>query len=235
MRRSIVRTRSKGATTDMNANKTILLWGAMIALTAGGMAQDSAKPAAGNEGTSTQITLTPMWAELQQPLDVKSAKSGDPVTAKMIADAKLNDGSEVAKGSMLLGQVSKAEASQNKSDAALTLVFDKIQLMSGKTIPVRTTLVALRDPKGTPGPDSILMASGLAVQGAVPSKSENMAGAQDALPHASSFPQMTLSSSLDTPHIGVVSRKGKNFKLDKGTQVEIAAAVIPKGVDVINK
>jgi hypothetical protein len=83
-----------------------------------------------------------MNATLSKPIDARKAKPGDPVTATNDKDAKSADGTNIKRGSTLVGHVTKAQpldkSASSSADATsmLSVVFDKAILKDGRELPV---------------------------------------------------------------------------------------------------
>lgn len=87
---------------------------------------------------------------IQGGLDAKKAKAGDAVNLKILNEAKLNDGTDVTKGSIIEGHIDSITPSENKSDSTAVITFDKISV-GGKETPVRAWIlnIGTGDSSGT--------------------------------------------------------------------------------------
>jgi hypothetical protein len=84
-------------------------------------------------------------AALTKSIDTKKAKKGDPVSARVVEDAKEQDGKTVIpKGSKLEGHITQA-SSREKGDSFSTLgiVFDKAILKDGQEVRLNVQVQAL--------------------------------------------------------------------------------------------
>jgi hypothetical protein len=85
-----------------------------------------------------------IFAELDKLIHVKRAKVGDVVTAHLTAPAKLRDGTEVPKGSKVVGSITEIKVkADNEGPSKLGLLFTSITLKDGKDIPVQMALVTV--------------------------------------------------------------------------------------------
>jgi hypothetical protein len=91
----------------------------------------------------TEIQLVSANTELTQTLDAKNLKQGDAVTAKVRATIRFANGTEIARGSQLLGHVETITGATQ-----VVLTFDKAQLKGGKQLPIKATITAII-PAGT--------------------------------------------------------------------------------------
>ncbi len=86
-------------------------------------------------------------AELTKAVDTKSAKAGEAVEAMTTADARLDDGTMLPKGSPLVGQVLQAIAKSGASpEAHLVLRFDHALAGPGRTVAVQAMIQSISAP-----------------------------------------------------------------------------------------
>src|ERR1700709_387737 len=80
--------------------------------------------ASASAGTSTRIL-----AEFNKKVDTKDARVGDEVSARVVVDAGLADGTVLSKGTRLIGTVTEVRAKSNTDKTAhLALRFDRAVL-----------------------------------------------------------------------------------------------------------
>lgn len=85
-----------------------------------------------------------MFAELDKLVHVHRVKVGDKVTAQLVAPAKLRDGTELPKGTKLIGAVTEVkEKSDNEGPSKLGLLFTKAAPKNGAEIPLQMALVTV--------------------------------------------------------------------------------------------
>jgi hypothetical protein len=92
----------------------------------------------------TTVQLRPVNGELMEKLDSKSAKIGDSVLVKTKESVKTEDGTEIPKGSMLVGTVTSVqphgEAAQNSQ---IAIRFDHATFKSGQSVAIASVIQAL--------------------------------------------------------------------------------------------
>lgn len=109
---------------------------------AGAQTTPAAAPAAAP--SSAQAASPEIHAVLDKMVHPKKAKVGDAVTAHMTELAKLKDGTELSKGTRLVGKVTEVKAKADKEGPSkLGLLFDKAQPKDGKEIAVTMALVSV--------------------------------------------------------------------------------------------
>ena len=92
--------------------------------------------------------MKPASALLVKTLDASKDQSGETVDAKLAGKVTLTNGTELPKGTMLLGKVT-ADDMQQQGMSKLALRFDQARLKDGTTVPIRATIVGfLRSASG---------------------------------------------------------------------------------------
>ena len=127
----------------------------------------SAAPAQPNSPAATQATAVPVEfrpvnAELVSKLDSKTAKTGDNVVAQTTSSVKTADGTEIPKGSKLMGRVIAAQPSASGTNSQVALLFDHIEIKGGQSLAVHSQIQSIT-PSGGAEPGS---ASGAAAMSA---------------------------------------------------------------------
>ena len=89
------------------------------------------------------IELSPVKVELVSKLDSKTAKSGDSVVVQTKASVKTADGTEIPKGSKLVGHVLGAKASEAGENSQVALQFDHFELKGGQNLPVHSQIQSI--------------------------------------------------------------------------------------------
>ncbi|HVP55394.1 MAG TPA: hypothetical protein VMU45_10400 [Candidatus Eisenbacteria bacterium] len=85
-----------------------------------------------------------IFAELDKLTHAKRVKTGDVVTAHLVAPAMLPDGTELPKGSKLLGSVTDLKAKSDKQGPSrIGLLFTSVVPKNGKEMPIHVVLVAV--------------------------------------------------------------------------------------------
>ena len=97
------------------------------------------------QAAATEPPASPeIHAVLEKIVHPKKVKVGDAVIARMTESTKLKDGTELPKGTHLLGKVTEIKLKADKEGPSkLGLLFDKAQLKDGKEIPLMMALVSV--------------------------------------------------------------------------------------------
>jgi hypothetical protein len=97
-----------------------------------------------------------IFAEFDKLVHVKRVKVGDPVTAHLTAPVKLRDGTELPKGSKLVGSVTELKVKADKEGPSkLGLLFTTVVTKDGKEVPLQLALVAVAPHTQQGGVDSL--------------------------------------------------------------------------------
>ena len=113
----------------------------IVALLLGGIAvaQSKAPPAAATPQADNRIL-----AQLDKLTHAKRVKSGDEVTAHLVAPAKLPNGRELPKGTKLLGTITDVKAKADKEGPSkMGLLFTTVAPKDGKEMTVSMVLVTV--------------------------------------------------------------------------------------------
>lgn len=174
-------------------------------------AAQSAAPTGKSHGTFT--------VELVKALDSKKLKEGDEVEAKLTGGITLPNGTEVARGTKLIGHVTEAKArSKGGSESTLGIVFDKIVRAPGEEAPIKGVLQAV-----APNPNQELTTGGPMEYGdlkqatVAPGASDTRKGPTPILNDASVGVLGIKGMQLGPD--GVLTSSGKEVKLDSGTRI----------------
>jgi hypothetical protein len=89
------------------------------------------------------IELSPVTAELVSKLDSKTAKTGDSVVVQTKASVKTADGTEIPKGSKLVGHVLGAKPSGTGENSEVVLQFDHFELKGGQNLAVHSQIQSI--------------------------------------------------------------------------------------------
>src|SRR4029434_9997635 len=90
---------------------------------------------------------TAMSAQLNESVDSKKAKQGDPVTARTTEAVKSDGKVVIPKGTKLVGHVTRASArAKGDADSALAVQFNRAVLKDGHEMPLQVTIQALFAP-----------------------------------------------------------------------------------------
>ena len=117
----------------------------VLLICAAASSQVAAPPqAATPPAPSTRQFDNRIFAEFDKLVHVKRVKTGDAVTAHLTAPAKLRDGTELPKGSILSGTITDLKLKADKNGPSkMGLLFTSVVLKSGKAIPLHIALVAV--------------------------------------------------------------------------------------------
>jgi hypothetical protein len=92
--------------------------------------------------------MSPVNVELVNKLDSKTAKTGDSVVAQTKASVKTADGTEIPKGSKLVGHVLGAKSSEAGENSQVALQFDHFELKGGQNLAVAHSQIQSIAPAG---------------------------------------------------------------------------------------
>lgn len=107
-------------------------------------AQASAESA--RERAITDRYLATVHTELVSKIDTGKAKPGQEVSARLIDDADLADGTKLVKGSRLLGHIMLVQPKTDQQAAAVLLLFDRAEVKGGQPVPVRSVIEMVAPP-----------------------------------------------------------------------------------------
>jgi hypothetical protein len=109
--------------------------------------QDQSAPAP--SAAMAGVELSPVNGELVDKLDTKTAKAGDSVVIKTKSNVKTADGTEIPKGSKLIGRVTQVKPSGDaKDNSQVALQFDRVELKGGQSIAIHSEIQSL-SPSGS--------------------------------------------------------------------------------------
>jgi len=87
--------------------------------------------------------MSPVNGELVSMLDSKTAKTGDNVVVQTKTAVKTADGTEIPKGSKLMGHVVAVQPSGAGANSQVALQFDHIELKGGQSVPVHSQIESI--------------------------------------------------------------------------------------------
>ena len=89
--------------------------------------------------------LRPVTGELDGKLDSKTAKPGDPVVLKTTQKMKTADGTEIPKGSRLVGHVTEVQAHEKgHAESHMGLEFDRAELKGGQNKAIHSMIQSVQ-------------------------------------------------------------------------------------------
>ena len=168
--------------------------------------------------------MSPVNGELVSKLDSKTAKNGDSVVVQTKTSVKTPDGTEIPKGSKLVGHVIAAQPSQPGQNSQLVLQFDRVELKGGKTMPVHSQIQSISPPGGAASASGSSATGGGAVNGS-PAASSNPSNDGSGAAQAAGGAPGPASAANGSPAPGTV--------VAKTGQIAISTTSIP-GVLVAN-
>lgn len=227
----------------------------------GSAANGAQDPASSTAAATRQIQMIPAKAELEKGLNAKKLKPGDSVTAKLEQTVNLPNEPALKRNTVLVGKVDAVEASQHHSNSKVTVTFNQAKLKDGTVLPVKVTVMRVSEPAtaqadaatGGPQAEGAAMPQGAPAAGgpgANPGGAPGMQGAAPAQPAPQPMnteppTQGAASASEQNGVPGVMPRSdihqttsatflsnGRNVEVPGGTQMQLAIAYIPKGVQV---
>jgi hypothetical protein len=95
------------------------------------------------------LEMSPIKGELLSKLDTKTAKTGDSVVVQTKSSAKTADGTEIPKGSKLVGRVLAVHPSAAGDNSQVVLQFDHLELKGGQNMPVHTQIQSIAPASGS--------------------------------------------------------------------------------------
>lgn len=235
--------------------------GIALALAAAAVWGQSPTPATNDPTPSQQKTIQMVQAQasLDTTLDAKKAKQGEAVKAKLQENVQIPNQQALPKNTVLEGHVDQVMPSENKSDSTVVITFDKARLKDGKELPIKATVLQVSEPAlmeqeaaggGAPGG----MPAGAAAPSAPQAGGGAGAGAGGSAPAAAPSPQpmdvpsetpnpqqehhqngvpgVMLTSDIHQPTSATFKSQGRNVHVPDGTEMQLALAVIPAGVQI---
>jgi hypothetical protein len=97
-------------------------------------------------GAQEATLMKPARALLVETLDASKDQSGQTVDARLASKVTLTNGTELPKGTILLGKVT-ADDMQQQGRSKLALRFDQARLKDGTTVPIHATIVGFYGPQ----------------------------------------------------------------------------------------
>ncbi|MBS1806404.1 MAG: hypothetical protein JST28_23920 [Acidobacteria bacterium] len=96
--------------------------------------------------------LKPVSAELTDKLDSKSAKQGDSVVVKTDENLQISEGTEIPRGSKLIGHVTNVQSrGEGHENSQIAIQFDRAELKGGQTLPIESVIQSVSLAAGTEG------------------------------------------------------------------------------------
>jgi hypothetical protein len=138
-----------------------------------GVQPSPAQPSA--TASAPQVEYSTVKGELVEKLNSKTAKTGDSVVIKTKSNVKTQDGTEIPKGSKLVGHVTAVKPSGNGNEnSQVAIQFDRAELKGGQSMAILSEIqslspagaeVAASPAEAMPSAPSSAPSSGAASQG----------------------------------------------------------------------
>jgi hypothetical protein len=156
------------------------------------------------------VEMSPINGELVSKLDSKTAKTGDSVVVQTKASAKTTDGTEIPKGSKLVGHVIGAQPGGAGENSQVALLFDHLELKGGQSVPVHSQIQSIAPAGGAASASGSASMSGPpAGSSSNPSGTPSGSEASGAPQGAGSYPRATASASGGPAAGTVVAKTGQ--------------------------
>jgi hypothetical protein len=166
-------------------------------------------------GPQEASLMKPVRALLVSGVDANKDHSGRAVEAKLQGKVSLSNGTELPKGTLLLGKVT-ADDMREQGTSKLALRFDQARLKDGSTVPVRATIVGFYGPGNGDVDDPASNDAEIPIDWT--SKTQQM-------DQMNALPGIDLDSRVTSQNSGVfVTSKKDDVKLRLGSEIQFAIA-----------
>jgi len=125
--------------------------------------------------SSAPLQLSPVQGELVSKLDTKTAKTGDNIIVQTKSSVKIADGTDIPKGSKLVGHVVAVKPSEAGATSQVALQFDHIELAGGQNLAVHSQIQSIAPPGGAADASASAAAPAMSAPAASGSPSPNAA------------------------------------------------------------
>jgi len=128
--------------------------------------------------------MSPVNGQLESKLDSKTAKTGDNVVVTTETTIKTADGTEIPKGSKLMGHVIAVKPSQAGTTSQVALQFDHVELKGGQSMAVHTQIQSIAPAGATEQASAPMSAraptgpAAVGTPGSSPASNPSMAGSR---------------------------------------------------------
>ncbi len=194
----------------------ILKTSALVALSVAMISPMLARPALAQNITESQaddMAKGNVWAELTKDVHAKKEKVGDTIFFKTSDKVTLTNGTELPRGTKLVGKVTAVEGPSDGHGAELTLQIAQAELRGGKTVAVNVLVT------GAEMPQNMALAT---LSGGM--QQNGMNGAQDSRGMGSG-PQMANDQTVGTSGVAPVG---------SGTMTVVGGVMQMKNMPVTN-
>lgn len=109
-----------------------------------------------NQLNPAAAQLKPVTAELVDKLDSKSAKQGDSVVVKTDENLQISQGTEIPRGSKLIGHITNVQArGDGHENSQIAIQFDRAEVKGGQSLPIETVIQSVSPSGGSEGSTGI--------------------------------------------------------------------------------
>lgn len=195
---------------------------ALLALPLSVYAQTNTQDTSTSQDTTAQAVamhMVPAQGALVTDIDAKKDSPGKEFQVRLVKTIKLENGTELRSGTMLIGQVAQDDM-QVAGNSKLALRITEARLKSGDVVPIKAMIV------GVAGPDTV-DASGHAV---MPGEQDNNTWTNKTLKvdQIDAISGADLHSNVTSMNSGILVSSKDDVKLKKDTEIELAIASAPK-------
>lgn len=171
-------------------------------------------------GQQEATLMKPARAELVHGVDANKDRSGHTVDAKLDGKVRLTNGTELPKGTMLVGKVTTDDM-QQQGTSKLALRFNQARLKDGTIVPIRATIV------GFFGPDA--ESAEMSPDTTANEIPNNWTARTLKLDQLNVVPGVDLHSKISSQNSGVFVSTKKDVKLRLGSEIQFAIAPASSG------
>lgn len=172
--------------------------------------------AANAQSTHATWQLVGVNTRLDETINSDSVKPGQAIEAKLDGTVTTSDGVKLDKGTELMGTVADAAASAHHGPASMTLLFTRAQTKDGKQIPVKVTVLA-----AYPASQADAETYGESIVSPAP---QHVDAQQSVVQEPGLLQNVELKSSVEGENSGTFSDNGGNFRLNRGTYLQVGIA-----------
>jgi hypothetical protein len=149
------------------------------------------------------VEMSPVTGELVSKLDSKTAKPGDSIVVQTKTSVNTADGTEIPKGSKLMGHVMAVHPSASGDNSQVALQFDHVELKGGQSVPVHSQIQSI-----TPAGGAASTSSAATAPSAPSSSNPGTSGANGAPQGTSGDPGAAPTANSQPAPGTIVARNG---------------------------
>jgi len=117
-----------------------------LAILGTGFAMASPMATPSHAGMNEAMQMVPAEADLVKTLDAQKMHAGEQFEARLSSKVHLKNGTELPRGTELVGKVVTDQMNTDGQNSTLALRFTQAELKDGKTLPIKATIVGLYRP-----------------------------------------------------------------------------------------